>query len=340
MRRAASRRSSSRCRTSSRRQAHEVAADARAGARRPLLARVACTSSSTTRASSSITSRPWTSARWGSRSCSRRCVSSCARARGGTSSPPRIPDTPRPLAQRARRVPRRRRPQRDHAGAQRRRAEALPRQAARRGQHLPHARGDAGRRDAVRRVRRNRASAVGGRSSACCRTSTACRTCRTSTCAGRSSTRSRSRSARSCSASGSACCSWSRRGSVRAFWQRVRQGFAILARLRRLRPSRRLVAGAELGLPPRDDLLHAARVPRAGDDPQRAARPDRAEPLDAAADHARRRRHRAGSAALPVQRQGEHGARCSRSASGCTSRSSSLNVVLGVLAVDADHATR
>ena len=87
---------------------------------------------------------------------------------------------------------------------------------------------------------------------------------------------------------------------VRAFWARVRQGFAILRDRRCVPAWRRVVAGAQLVLPHCDALLHAARVPSAGDDPQRAARPDRAEPLDTAADHAGRRRHRAGTSPLSV----------------------------------------
>jgi hypothetical protein len=88
------------------------------------------------------------------------------------------------------------------------------------------------------------------------------------------------------------------------FKQRVGQGFAILRD--RGRYAREVASWQLLSwvLADRLALLVPARLPRARVDPQRAARPGRRQPLDAAAVLTRRRRHEAGAARLRAARRG------------------------------------
>ena len=150
--RAARRTSSSARRTASPPAARGRAAAASSSSRARLLPR--------RQASSSTTSPPSTSARSASRCCSRRCVSSCARGRGGTSSPRHIPTRTSAGAACSART------SAASASTRSRRRAAATRSScssctAGRGQHLPHARGHARRRDAVRRLRRHRAPCCG-----------------------------------------------------------------------------------------------------------------------------------------------------------------------------------
>ena len=83
---------------------------------------------------------------------------------------------------------------------------------------------------------------------------------------------------------------------VRAFWLRIEQGLVILRQPRRYFRCVVALPGARLVLPARHGVLPARGVRRARDDHQRAARARGRVDLDAAADHARRRRGPAGAA--------------------------------------------
>ena len=83
---------------------------------------------------------------------------------------------------------------------------------------------------------------------------------------------------------------------VRAFWDRVRQGLAILHFPKLLPAPRRAPAVHRLVVPARHGVLPARGLPRERDDRERAARAGRGLHLDPAALHPRRRGGAAGAA--------------------------------------------